>query len=103
MPSNTIVERVAADLRKNPPFCTLDALLLEDLASSITVSYHDEGEVIFSKGDALKASAFIVMKGAVRLFDTIDGEEVLVDMCDEGDIFGVRAIVGGTNYLLLLR
>jgi len=48
MPSNTIVERVAADLRKNPPFCTLDALLLEDLASSITVSYHDEGEVIFS-------------------------------------------------------
>jgi len=103
MPSNTIVERVAADLRKNPPFCTLDALLLEDLASSITVSYHDEGEVIFSKGDALKASAFIVMKGAVRLFDTIDGEEVLVDMCDEGDIFGVRAIVGGTNYLLFAQ
>ncbi len=42
----------------------------------------------------------MVMKGAVRLFDTIDGEEVLVDMCDEGDIFGVRALVGGTNYLL---
>lgn len=100
MPSNTIVERVAADLRKYPPFDTLGADLLEDLASSITVSYHDDGEIIFSKGDALKASAFMVMKGAVRLFDTIDGEEVLVDMCDEGDIFGVRALVGGTNYLL---
>ncbi|MDT9547154.1 MAG: CBS domain-containing protein [Chlorobium sp.] len=100
MPSNTIVERVAADLRKNPPFDNLSAVLLEDLASSITVSYHDDGEIIFSKGDALKASAFMVMKGAVRLFDTIDGEEVLVDMCDEGDIFGVRALVGGTNYLL---
>jgi len=24
-------------------------------------------------------------------------------MCDEGDIFGVRAIVGGTNYLLFAQ
>ena len=42
----------------------------------------------------------MVMKGAVRLFDSIDGEEVLVDLCDEGDLFGVRAIFGTSAYLL---
>jgi signal-transduction protein with cAMP-binding, CBS, and nucleotidyltransferase domain len=42
----------------------------------------------------------MVMKEAVRLFDSIDGEEVLVDLCDEGDLFGVRAIFGTSAYLL---
>ncbi|MCF8382450.1 MAG: DUF294 nucleotidyltransferase-like domain-containing protein [Chlorobium sp.] len=100
MPSNTIVERVAADLGKYPPFDRLEPSVLQDLASCTAIHYHEEGEVIFNKGDALREAAFMVMKGAVRLFDTIDGEEVLVDLCDEGDIFGVRAIFGGSSYVL---
>ncbi|MBM3163091.1 MAG: CBS domain-containing protein [Chlorobi bacterium] len=100
MPSNTIVERVAADLSQYPPFDLLEAAVLLDLASSIAIHYHEEGEVIFNKGDELRQAAFMVMKGAVRLFDTIDGEEVLVDLCDEGDIFGVLAIFGGSTYVL---
>ncbi len=100
MPSNTIVERVVADLRKYPPFDELDPPVLQDLAESVSLSYHEEGEIIFTKGDALKGHAFMVMKGAVRLFDTIDGKEVLVDLCDEGDMFGVRAIFAHHDYVL---
>ncbi len=100
MPSNTIVERVAADLAKYPPFDQLNADLLYELASSVSVTYHEEGETIFSKGDSLRECAFMVMKGAVRLFEDIDGKEVLVDMCDEGDIFGVRAIFARHDYVL---
>ena len=100
MPSNTIVERVVADLLKYPPFDQLDPAVLKDLAESVTLTYHEEGEVIFSKGDSLKGHAFMVMKGAVRLFDSIDGKEVLVDLCDEGDIFGVRAIFAHHDYVL---
>jgi len=99
-PSNTIVERVAADLVKYPPFDQLDPGVLHDLASSVSLAYHEEGEIIFSKGDALREHAFMVMKGAVRLFDNIDGKEVLVDLCDEGDIFGVRAIFARHDYVL---
>lgn len=99
-PSNTIVERVAADLVKYPPFDQLDPGVLHDLASSVSLVYHEEGEIIFSKGDALREHAFMVMKGAVRLFDNIDGKEVLVDLCDEGDIFGVRAIFARHDYVL---
>ncbi|TCD48332.1 DUF294 nucleotidyltransferase-like domain-containing protein [Chlorobium sp. N1] len=100
MASNTIVERVAADLAKYPPFDKLAPGVLGDLAASISVSYHEEGELLFGKDDPLKGSAFMVMKGAVRLYDLIDGQEVLVDLCDEGDVFGVRAIFGGHGYLL---
>ncbi len=100
MPSNTIVERVAADLTKYPPFDRLDSALLQDLAESVSLSYHEEGEVIFVKGDLPKKHAFMVMKGAVRLFETIDGKEVLVDLCDEGDVFGVRAIFAHHEYVL---
>ncbi len=100
MPSNTIVERVAADLSKYPPFDVLEPSVLLDLASCISIHYHEEGEVIFNKGVLLGDASFMVMKGAIRLFDTIDGEEVLVDLCDEGDIFGVRAIFGGSTYVL---
>ncbi|MBN1278844.1 MAG: CBS domain-containing protein [Chlorobiaceae bacterium] len=100
MASNTIVERVAADLSNYPPFDVLEPAAVQDIASSIAIHYHEEGEMIFRKGDTLREAAFMVMKGAVRLFDSIDGQEVLVDLCDEGDIFGVRAIFGGSIYML---
>lgn len=100
MPSNTIVERVVADLQKYPPFDELDPSVLQDLAESVSLTYHEEGETIFTKGDTLKGHAFMVMKGAVRLFDTIDEKEVLVDLCDEGDVFGVRAIFAHHDYVL---
>lgn len=100
MPSNTIVERVVADLQKYPPFDELTPDVLQNLAESVSLTYHEEGEVIFSKGDTLKGHAFMVMKGAVRLFDSIEGKEVLVDLCDEGDVFGVRAIFAHHDYVL---
>lgn len=100
MPSNTIVERVAADLAKYPPFDRLQPPVIQDLAAAVVIGYHEEGEVLFSKGDPLKGAAYMVVKGAVRLFDALEGEEILVDMCDEGDIFGVRAIFGGSAYVL---
>ncbi|RXK85178.1 CBS domain-containing protein [Chlorobaculum sp. 24CR] len=99
-PSNTIVERVAVDLGKYPPFDRLGADKNREIAASLLVEYHEEGEMLFRKGDELGGFSYMVMKGAVRLFDTIDGEEMLVDLCDEGDLFGVRAIFGTSTYLL---
>ncbi|MGC8774774.1 MAG: DUF294 nucleotidyltransferase-like domain-containing protein [Chlorobaculum sp.] len=99
-PSNTIVERVAADLGKYPPFDRLSLDKNRKIAASLAVEYHEEGETLFRKGDELGRFSYMVMKGAVRLFDSIDGEEVLVDLCDEGDLFGVRAIFGTSTYLL---
>jgi len=99
-PSNTIVERVAADLGKYPPFDHLSEERIRKIAESLFVEYHEEGEMLFRKGDELGKVSYMVMKGAVRLYDTIDGEEVLVDLCDEGDLFGVRAIFGTSDYLL---
>ncbi|UZJ42487.1 DUF294 nucleotidyltransferase-like domain-containing protein [Prosthecochloris sp. SCSIO W1101] len=100
MPSNTIVERVVADLQKYPPFDELAPDVLQGVAESVSLTYHEEGEILFRKGDKLKRHAFMVMKGAVRLFDNVDGKEVLVDLCDEGDIFGVRAIFAHQDYVL---
>ncbi len=100
MPSNTIVERVVVDLQKYPPFDELASDILQDLAESVSLTYHEEGEIIFHKGDSLRDHAFMVMKGAVRLFDSVEDKEVLVDLCDEGDIFGVRAFFSTHDYVL---
>lgn len=77
-PSNTIVERVVSDLGKYPPFDGLVEERIRQIAESLSVEYHEEEEdMLFRKGDQLGKVSYMVMKGTVRLFDTIDGEEVL--------------------------
>ncbi|ACF14205.1 putative CBS domain and cyclic nucleotide-regulated nucleotidyltransferase [Chloroherpeton thalassium ATCC 35110] len=98
MASNTIVDRVKTELRHYPPFDQLSEEMLASLAAQVVVRYFEEGEIIFRKGDAPKPFAFVVVKGSVNLYDTLNDEDVLIDICDEGDIFGVRMLFAHDNY-----
>ena len=90
---------VASRLARHPPFDRLDPALLERVASKIRIRYLEPGEIVFEMGDQPKPEFYVVVKGEVAVTQHVDGESVLIDVCDGGDIFGVRALLADREYL----
>ncbi len=96
MPANTIVHRVFEFLGKYPPFSLMKEEKLLEVAAKVRIRYVDRGQVIFDENDAPGEFLYLVREGSVSL--THNGE--IVDICDEGDLFGVRSMLSGKPYLL---
>ena len=56
-----------------------------------------EGVEIFKPGDDAD-EAFLIDKGAVGIFKTVDGEDVEIAVLSEGEIFGEMAILQNTTH-----
>ncbi|MFD2248227.1 DUF294 nucleotidyltransferase-like domain-containing protein [Pontibacter ruber] len=98
-PSNTIQERVHEFLRQYPPFNMIREEQLRKLASQVRVMYLEAEQVLFTQDDPAHAYFYVVRQGSVRLEQrTEEGGQRLVDVCDEGDLFGVRALIARKNY-----
>ncbi|MDX5481754.1 MAG: DUF294 nucleotidyltransferase-like domain-containing protein, partial [Hymenobacteraceae bacterium] len=98
-PSNAIQERVLEFLNKYPPFNLIKQEKLQELASQVRVLYLEPEQVLFSQGDEKHAYFYVVRQGSVRLEQRNEaGEQRLVDVCDEGDVFGARALIAKKNY-----
>ncbi|TAI48607.1 DUF294 nucleotidyltransferase-like domain-containing protein [Flagellimonas allohymeniacidonis] len=95
---NTISERVADFLKDFPPFTNLTEDELLRLAFEVTILYKPNNGIIFSKDETPHEFFYVVHKGAVALTDK-DAKH-LTDICDEGDIFGLRPLVANENYQL---
>jgi CBS domain-containing protein len=89
---------VANRLSRHPPFDRLEPELLDRMARGLRIRYLEPGEVIFEEGEPAKPEFYVVVKGGVDVSQRVDGETVLIDVCDEGDIFGVRALLGDRPY-----
>ncbi|AKP50923.1 Putative CBS domain and cyclic nucleotide-regulated nucleotidyltransferase [Cyclobacterium amurskyense] len=98
--SNVIVNRVIDFLKKFPPFSFLSPELLSQVAKEVDLVYFEKDEFLFQKGEPAKNYFFVVKDGAVKLTDFIDGEEQTIELCDEGDVFGVLALLGKRPYIL---
>lgn len=96
----TIRAIVVEFLEKYPPFDKISKTDLEDLCNTVKIKYLTEGKALFLAGDQVHNYFYVVKKGAMSLSHFIEGREELIDLCDEGDIFGVRAIISKTNYLM---
>ncbi|WP_291868158.1 DUF294 nucleotidyltransferase-like domain-containing protein [Maribacter sp.] len=95
---NTISERVADFLKNFPPFNLLSKKELQLLSQEVSIVYQEKNSTIFSE-DAIPHTIFyIVHKGAVALRKTTNNE--IIDICDEGDIFGLRPLMANENYKL---
>lgn len=99
MASETILKTVTDFIANYPPFDQLPQPVLEGLAEGARVRYCEEGDVIFREAAPPHHEIFMVRKGGIKLTQNRTGEEVLVDQCDEGDLFGVRAILAHDAYL----
>jgi CBS domain-containing protein len=98
---NTISHRVADFLKSYPPFSFLQQRDLEKISEQISIIYKEKDSVVFAENEETHDSFYVVHKGAVAL-KTILSNDIL-DMCDEGDIFGLRPLIANENYQMEAR
>ncbi|KVV16067.1 inosine-5'-monophosphate dehydrogenase [Flavobacterium sp. TAB 87] len=98
---NTISQRVADFLKSFPPFTFLQQRDLEQLSEQISIVYKEKDAVIFAENDKTHDCFYVVHKGAVALKKSHTSD--ILDMCDEGDIFGLRPLLAQENYVMEAR
>ncbi|MAD98124.1 MAG: nucleotidyltransferase [Flavobacteriaceae bacterium] len=94
---NTIPLRIADHIKNVPPFSYLEKETLYQIASEVVVQYFEKDDSIFTEGGEIKDCFYLVHEGAVGLFSN---ETTLVEECDEGDLFGLRALIRKDYYKL---
>ncbi|WP_431134507.1 DUF294 nucleotidyltransferase-like domain-containing protein [Psychroserpens mesophilus] len=93
---NTIAERILDFLKSFPPFDSLSYNQLFIISSQVKVIYFEKEDYVFKQNDVLHDCFYVVKDGAIGIYR----DKTLVDECDEGDIFGLRAIIRKDLYLL---
>ena len=101
--SNVIVNRVAEFLRRFPPFSFLEKEEISRVAQVVEVLYFEKGEILFRQGDAAQPHFFILKEGSIQLVQNVPHGEEIREVCDEGDVFGVLALLGKRPYLLTAK
>ncbi len=95
---NTIAERIQDFLKQFPPFDMLQKEELLSVSAQIRVLYVEKGEYIFRQDTACHDEFYIVREGAIGLYREFEEDENLVDICDTGDLFGLRIVIIKKNY-----
>lgn len=98
---NTISHRVADFLKNHPPFSFLKQKDLEIISEQISIIYKEKDSVVFAENEETHDSFYVVHKGAVALRTNLQND--VLDMCDEGDIFGLRPLIANENYQMEAR
>ena len=98
---NIISERVADFLKNYPPFNVIEEEALQLLAQQVTIVYKEKNSLVFAEDETPHAFFYIVHKGAITLRRLTNNE--IIDICDEGDIFGLRPLMANENYKLEAR
>lgn len=100
MSINEIQSRIVDELKLVPPFSLLDNYTLQALAKKCVVSYHHDEEIIFKKGDSPDQYCWLVKDGRIELSLNPDDPSVLSDVCEPGDMFGLRSLLTGEPFSL---
>ncbi|MCV6630543.1 MAG: DUF294 nucleotidyltransferase-like domain-containing protein, partial [Flavobacteriaceae bacterium] len=90
----TIAERIADFLKDFPPFNQLQNEALFEICTQIEVIHIEKDEIVFEAGEELQQYFFVVKDGAIGI---VGEENTILDHCDEGDIFGLRALLRNTG------
>lgn len=97
---NTIAERIFDFLKNFPPFDILEKEQLFKISSNVKVTYIENNSFVFKQDELPHENFYIVKDGAIGLYRTMDNDQILVDICDEGDIFGLRPLIQNDHYLM---
>ncbi len=100
MSSNLILGRVIEFLGSHSPFDLVNPSVLGKLAESVEIIYYADRKIIFKENDLPGSHCFVVRKGRVNLYKGGDEEDILMDVCGNGDLFGIRSMLSDENYKL---
>lgn len=95
--ANAISKRVAEFIAKFPPFNVLSMEDLHLIAENIVIQYKEPNEYLFMEHASPLENFFLVRQGSVRIFHE-KYQDQLIDICDEGDIFGTRPLLAMEEY-----
>lgn len=90
-------------LGKVPPFSFLSSFELISLTKTMEIQFFGEREVLFQENTTPKNHFFFIQKGSVELLFEMEGRQEISEICDEGEIIGIKAILGNRNYLNTAR
>ncbi|MEL7117927.1 MAG: DUF294 nucleotidyltransferase-like domain-containing protein [Bacteroidota bacterium] len=99
-PQNTIPTRIFEFIRQFPPFKLMKDASLMSICNDMLVKYIKPGSVIFKQGDFPGDYLYFVREGAIQLYKEQNEERFLVEVCDEGDLFGIRPLMAEETYAL---
>lgn len=97
---NTIAERIYDFLKRYPPFNALEEQKLLEIATQVKVLYLEKDRSVFKAQESNHGMFYVVKDGAVRIFRMHKDEQQIVDISDEGDIFGLRPLITKEDYQL---
>ena len=86
---------IPAQMARSPVFGTFPATALENLASTMQRRLYKRGQVVFHQDDP-GASVHVIESGRVKVvLAGAEGEELLLRVLGEGEIFGELALLDG--------
>lgn len=101
--SNAIVQRIADFLKDYEPFNFLSYDDLLKIASTIRVLNLEKNKTLFQINDVLHDSFYVVASGIVNLTVVSDADDMLLNKCHSGDIFGLRPFFAKNNYQMTAK
>lgn len=97
---NSIAQRIADFLKDNPPFDGLTSSQCYELATQVEVVYLAKRKRLFEQDDKTHQSFYVVHQGLIDLHINKDDNDHLIDVCDDGDVIGLRPFFAGQNYAM---
>jgi len=97
---NSIAQRIADFLKEHPPFDGLTREECYELATQIEVVYLAKQKCLFLQDDQTHQSFYVVHQGLMDLHVKKDDNDQLIDVCDDGDVIGLRPFFAGQNYAM---
>lgn len=98
MSAPSMIPEVADQLGRFPPFDQLPRVAREDLAAHVRLRYLEAGETLFVEGEPTQSCFFVIKKGLISLSRKVDEEDEEFEICDEGDIVGLRGLIAKAPY-----
>ena len=93
---NAVQEDTVRFLDQYPPFYFLSKDVLGEWVKHLNIVFYKQGDLLFEQESAAKNKVYILKSGAVEL----EQNGTLIDICDAGDIIGVRSALSGNAYLV---
>lgn len=97
---NSIAQRIADFLKEFPPFDGLNQKECYALACEVEVIYLPRRKQLFSQGEATHNCFYVVNQGLINLKLKHNNILSLIDVCDEGDVLGLRPLFAEKSYAL---